>query len=144
MKVEVKIDRECKETRAIVITNEWSDEIKTMVKFLEDQSSILGYQSDTATILEQKDILSIFSSNKKVFAMTKDKEYQIHLRLYELENILYEKWFVRISNSEIVNLKHIKKFDLSLTGTIRIIFFNGNATYVSRRYVSKIKKTLGM
>ena len=52
--------------------------------------------------------------------------------------------FVRISNSEIINLKKVKSFDLSFAGTICVTLSNGQTTYVSRRYVSKIKQVLGM
>ena len=50
--------------------------------------------------------------------------------------------FVRISNSEIVNSGHIDRLDMSLTGTIKMCMENGDETYVSRRYVSKIKDEL--
>ena len=65
-------------------------------------------------------------------------------RLYELEERLAKKNFIRISNSEIVNFSKIKNFDLSLAGTITIIFKDGSKTYVSRRYVKKIKQFLGI
>lgn len=52
--------------------------------------------------------------------------------------------FVRVSNSEIINLKKIKNFDLSLAGTICVKFLDGSTTYVSRRYVTKIKEILGI
>lgn len=52
--------------------------------------------------------------------------------------------FVRISNSEIVNLKKVKSLDLSFVGTICMELSNGTVSYVSRRYVSKIKKVLGL
>ena len=51
---------------------------------------------------------------------------------------------MRISNSEIVNLKKVTSLDLSLTGTIRMTL-NGSVTaYVSRRYVKKIKQAIGL
>ncbi|MEE3451384.1 MAG: LytTR family DNA-binding domain-containing protein, partial [Acutalibacteraceae bacterium] len=65
-------------------------------------------------------------------------------RLYELEEQLNKYSFVRISNSEIINLKKVRNFDLSLSGTICVTLSDGTATYVSRRYVSKIKKVLGL
>lgn len=52
--------------------------------------------------------------------------------------------FVRISNSEIINLKMVKIFDLSFTGRIWVVLLNGNISYVSRPYVTKIKHILGI
>lgn len=68
----------------------------------------------------------------------------LRMRLYELEACLNEKEFVRISNSEIINLKKVKNFDISLGGVIRVKFIDGTTTYVSRRYVAKIKNVLGI
>ena len=74
--------------------------------------------------------------------MTENKQYRLRERLYELEEILDYELFVRISNSEIVNVKKIIRMDTSLTGTI-LMYMKGNTqTFVSRRYVSKIKKAL--
>ena len=75
---------------------------------------------------------------------TAEKIYTVRLRLYELEERLDPHTFVRISNSEILNLKKITAMDLSLTGTIRITLEDGTSTYVSRRYVKKIKDALGL
>nr|WP_330379950.1 LytTR family DNA-binding domain-containing protein [Roseburia intestinalis] len=52
--------------------------------------------------------------------------------------------FIRISNSEIINLKEVKKFDLSFSGTICVSMSDKTVTYVSRRYVRKIKQVLGL
>ena len=60
------------------------------------------------------------------------------------EEQLTKHSFVRISNSEIINLKKVRNFDLSLSGTICVTLSDGTATYVSRRYVSKIKQVLGL
>ena len=76
--------------------------------------------------------------------MTQQGEYVLRLRLYELEKRLPANQFVRISNSEIINLKKVDHFDLSFTGTICVQLINDAITYVSRRYVSKLKKILGI
>ena len=52
--------------------------------------------------------------------------------------------FVRISNSEIINLKKVRHFDLQLAGTICVSLLDGSTSYVSRRYVAKIKEILGL
>ena len=47
-------------------------------------------------------------------------------------------------NTEIINLRKIEEFDMSFTGTICVSLTNGAVTYVSRRYIAKIKQLLGL
>ena len=83
-------------------------------------------------------------SIESIYAQTEQDTYTLRLRLYEMEQRLAGHSFVRISNAEIINLKMVKGFDLSFTGTICVTLANGTVTYVSRRYVSKIKHVLGL
>lgn len=123
-----------------------TEEINEIVrKISETQPQMLaGFNEDTVTILDSKDILRIYAANSKVYAVTDLGEYTLRLRLYQLEERLKGESFVRISNSEIINLKKVKKFDFSFTGTICVSLYDGTTTYVSRRYVSKIKEVLGI
>ena len=82
--------------------------------------------------------------NGKVFAVTAKGEYSLRMRLYEAEERFRGSSFVRISNSEMINLKTVRSFDLSLAGTICVSLKNWEKAYVSRRYVSRIKEALGM
>ncbi|HIY02043.1 MAG TPA: LytTR family transcriptional regulator [Candidatus Blautia faecipullorum] len=146
MQIEIKIDNSCRETKIIVVTDKMTDEINTLVKKLAGDTPqlIAGLQKDTLKILDQHDIFRIYAANGKVYAETEDGEYLLRLRLYELEERLDKNDFVRISNSEMINLKKVKGFDLSYTGTICVSFLNDTVTYVSRRYVKKIKQVLGI
>ena len=146
MHVEIKIDNTCKEPKLIVVTDKMTDEINALIRKISEESPQLlsGFRNDTLEILEQSDIFRIYASAGKVFAATDKGEYTLRLRLYELEERLDKKYFVRISNSEIINLKKVKNFDLSFTGTICVSMSDGTITYVSRRYVSKIKQVLGI
>ena len=146
MQVEIKIDDACRETKIIILTDKMTEEINSLVRKLsaEPPQVLSGFRGDTAEILEQSDILRIYASSGKVLAVTEKGEYTLRLRLYELEDRLDPKHFVRISHSEIVNLQKVKGFDLSFTGTICVSLSDGTVTYVSRRYVSKIKQILGL
>ncbi len=146
MKVELKIDEDCAETKIIIIANKMTDEISALMQRLSEETplAIIGYDGNGVKILDLSDIVRIYSSLGKVFAVTEKKEYALRLRLYEVEERLDKKGFVRISNSEIINLKKTKKFDFSTVGTICVSLSNGTISFVSRRYVTKIKKTLGL
>lgn len=146
MKIEIKIDDTAPETKVIIVTPEMTESVQALVKRLSEEQPrvIAGFSRDTVRLLEQNEILRIYAAEGKVFAATEKDEFTLRLRLYELEERLDKKRFVRISNSEIVNLGKITGFDLSFTGTIQVSLSNGTSTYVSRRYVSKIKTTLGL
>lgn len=146
MQVEIKIDPNCKETKIIVLTDKMTDEMNSLIKSLSEVSSqiIAGTKDDRFEILDPSSILRVYAADKKVFAVTQTGEYTMRLRLYELEERFNKAEFVRISNSEIINIKKVKNFDLSFTGTICVSLLDGTTTYVSRRYVAKIKQLLGM
>lgn len=146
MKIELKVDGNAGETKVIIITKAVDEGIHELMKRISDtQPQVLaGFDADTVRLLEQDSIIRIYAAAGKVFAVTEKGAYTLRMRLYELEERLDKGKFVRISNSEIVNLRKVKSFDLSFTGTIRVSMSNGESTFVSRRYVSKIKRTLGI
>lgn len=146
MQVEIKIDSDCKEPKIIILTDRMTDEVNAIVRKLtkEAPQMLAGFKEDTLEILEQVQISHIYTANGKVYAVNDKGEYQLRLRMYELEDRLDKNSFVRISNSEIINLKKVNNFDLSFAGTICVTLLNGTVTYVSRRYVAKIKQALGI
>ena len=146
MEIEIRIDAERREPTVIVLTDKMTEEVSSIIQKLseEQQTVIAGFRDDILEILDPGDIYRVYASNGKVFAETSHGEYSLRLRLYETEQRLDSHVFVRISNSEIINLKKVRGFDLSFTGTICVMLSDGTPTYVSRRYVAKIKQVLGL
>ena len=146
MKIEIKIDENCSEPKVIVVTDKVTDEVNEIVKRLSDEPSqiLAGFKDGQAIGLEPEQIYRVYAAEGKVYAETKNETYSLRLRLYEAEQRLANRSYARISNSELINLKKVKNFDLSFVGTICVSLSNGNVTYVSRRYVSKIKQLLGL
>lgn len=146
MQLEVKIDSSYIEPKVIILTASMTEEVTIILNKLSDKAPqiISGSKDNKIEVIEQSDLIRIYASSGKVFAVTHKGEYALRLRLYEMEERLPSHQFVRISNSEIINLKNVNNFDLSFTGTICVKLSNGTITYVSRRYVSKLKKILGI
>lgn len=146
MQVEVKIDSAYAEPKVIVLTSAMTEEVNRLVKKLSEDfpKMLVGIRNDRCELLEQTEIIRIYAASGKVYAVTAKGEYVLRRRLYELEEQLAGGSFVRISNSEMINLKKVEHFDLSFTGTIYVKLSNQTSTYVSRRYVSKIKTVLGI
>lgn len=146
MQVEIKIDSSYPEPKIIVLTASMTEEVDNIIKKLSENvpQVISGIKDGKVEVLEPEALLRIYSASGKVFAVTDKGEYAVRLRLYELEARLDRNRFIRISNSEIINLKKADSFDLSFTGTICVKLSDGTLSYVSRRYVSRIKKILGI
>ena len=146
MKIEIKIDDSCTEPKIVIMTDRVTDRINEIVNKLSAEPSevLAGFREERVTVLERNQIDRIYASGGKVYAETEKGTYLLRLRLYEAERRLANASFARISNSEIVNLKKVESFDLSFTGTICVSLSNGTVTYVSRRYVARIKQLLGL
>ena len=146
MKYEIQIDPSYTEPKIIILTAAITDDVNDLTKkLMENLPSVLsGRKDEKIEILDPTDLFRIYASAGKVIAVTDHGEYTLRLRLYEVEERLKSDVFVRISNSEIINLKKVGNFDLSIAGTISIKLLDGTTSYVSRRFVTKIKKTLGI
>lgn len=146
MEVEIKINSSYEEPKVIVMTAAVTEEIQALVSRLsQDMPQVIsGSRDEKVEVLDQSELIRIYASDGKVLAVTGKGQYTLRLRLYEIEGRLNGNQFVRISNSEIINLKKVRNFDLSITGTICVKLSDGTVTYVSRRYVAKIKKILGL
>ena len=146
MKIEVKIESTYQEPKVIIFTDHMTDEVDEIIRKLSESipQMIAGFQGNLLRVIDQDEVFNVLTRNGKVIAVTSNGEYSLRTRIYELEERLDKSSFVRISNSEIINIRKVKAFDLSLSGTILVSLLNGTVTYVSRRYVPKIKQLLGI
>lgn len=146
MDFEIKIDEAYKLPKTFVYTDKITEEVLRIKSFvLENSESLLiGFLDEKIKILNPAKIYRIYTENSRVFAEFIDEKYLVKKRIYQLEDILKPKKFVRISNSELINLNLVDSFDLSYSGTISVKMKNKSKTFVSRRYVKKIKETLGI
>lgn len=146
MQLEIQIDPDCTEPKVILRTSAMTEEVTRILSKLSDQPPqiLSGVRQEKLEVIDQEDLIRVYANAGKVFAVTGKGEYTIRLRLYELEQRLNPSQFVRISNSEIINIRRVSSFDLGYTGTICVALQNGDVTYVSRRYVARIKKLLGV
>lgn len=149
MKVGINIDRSVEEVEVLITAQEQSRTVNALYEHIvefdkKSLETLTAYRDDIAKIVNVTDVFRIYTGNQKVYIQTHQGEYAIRYRLYELEAALDKKQFLRISNSEIVNIKKIRDIDLSIIGRICIRFEDNTQTYVSRRYIPKIKKSLGI
>ena len=147
MKVELRLVPERTEPALIVEAPALTPAVEELLGRLEamEDGTLPGFREDRAFLLRTTDIIRFYGENKAVFAQDGTGEkYEVKLRLYELEEKLDSRTFVRISNSEMVNLKKVTALDLTLGGTIKMTLAGGTVCWVSRRNVKNIKRALGL
>lgn len=146
MKVEIVVDKNLKEKEIIIKTPEIDQEsLDIKEKILANELEVLsGIYEDKLEIISPDDIIRIYAKDKKVYTVTGEKTYLMKLPLYKIEDYLGRKNFVRISNSEIINLDKTKNFDFKYLGTISCEMDNGDICFVSRRAMKKVREILGV
>ena len=140
MKVEFRIDPAADAPYAVIYAPSRTAQVDQIMHRLAEPRVMHAYDDRGETLIEADEIIRIYTENRRVMLESTAGVYQLRRRLYELEERLDTCEFIRISNSEIVARRWIRGLDFSLTGTIRLTLKNGVCCYVSRRYVSRIRK----
>ena len=144
MKLELNIDEKVKETLVVVSANKIDKEVQNLINYIEYSSEyLIGIVEDKANIIDIDEIIRVYIEDRKTFVVTLKDTYVVKKKLYEVENMVTRN-FIKISQSEIANIKFIKNLDFSNTGTIVIKYKNSDISYVSRRMIKEFKLKLGI
>lgn len=120
-------------------------EVKQKVRQIRELESTLYAKKNEATFkLSYSDIFYIESVDKKTFIYTQEEVYNVAERLYQLEEILPARTFLRVSKAMIVNLDKMMRITPSLSGRFEAVLQNQEKISISRSYVRKMKETLGI
>ena len=144
MKVELNIDKKFGETIVTISTNKVNDEIQNLVNYIENKEGyFIGVLDDKVRLLNMEDIIRVYVEDRKVYVVTVEGRFIVRKKVYEVQSTL-TKDFIKISQSEIANVKYIHSLDLGLRGTIVINYKNSDISYVSRRMLKEFKMKLGL
>lgn len=142
MKIEIKKqikDKKAKIQINVEIEDKSADEFITYIKKFDENEIIISYENELRTI-NISDILYFYSDKKYNYCQTKDANFKIKSKLYELEKS--NKDFLRISKSCVINIKNVKCFDFNETGKIIVRFNDESEKTVSRRKVRDVMNYL--
>lgn len=116
-------------------------DIENMIDYINKYNKQVVVRQDNELFkINIKDIILFYSDKKNNYCRTKDGEYKVKNKLYELEKQSYN--FVRISKSCIVNIEHVKSFDVKQTGTIIVKLDDNTTEIVSRRKIKDVMNYL--
>lgn len=123
--------------------HEISDEVREIVAFVKSrQGQLTGTADDRMYEIAVSDIFYIESVDNKTFIYCKNREYETKQKLYELEEMLREKHFLRVSKSVLLNLMKVSSIKPALNSRFTAVLFSGEQVIISRKYVPELKKAL--
>ncbi|MBQ7942958.1 MAG: LytTR family transcriptional regulator DNA-binding domain-containing protein [Lachnospiraceae bacterium] len=118
------------------------ERLKTHIEQFD--SRIKGNCNGEICFVDIKDIYYFDTVDNRTFLYTENQCVEVAFRLYELEEMLTEKDFIRISKSQIVNIQRMKSLMPQMNRTLLITMNNEERLCISRRYVKSMKDKLGL
>ena len=145
MKINLDIDGKYDDTEVIIRAPHLNNDIERMVAMMRMIDMQIAVRKEGETILLETDkILYVEAVDRKTFVYTSSDTYESELKLYELEQELVQRDFLRISKQSIVNLRKIKSLKTDVNRKIRITLANGEQIVVSRMYSDDLRRKLGL
>lgn len=146
MNVEIVVDETQEDIKVVLHTPAITDQVHQIVVSIQEvfEPVILCFDGETAIRLKPSSVMRIHTEGNKLLVVADQGVFQMKQRLYEVEMSLNPRHFVKISQSEIVNFARVERLNMSFKGTLMLRFDDGSQTYVSRRYMAKIKSHLGL
>jgi len=143
MEISVSKVSEEKSERVHIECHQVTAQVNSIVKFVKSLTGTLtGKIDDRSYEVNIVDIYYIESVDNRSYIYTKDKVFLASQRLYEIEEMLKDASFIRISKAVIVNLMKIKTIKPALNGRFSAFLVNGEEVIISRKYVPDFKEKI--
>lgn len=145
--IDVIIDEKYIEPKVNILTKSKTKQVESIINSIENAQEneypyLTGYIDGKAEFISQRDIIRVYIENRKIIIETAKKLYYTKKNLTMLESILNPSRFVRISQSEIINLYKVIHFEFNIAGTIGVEMENSKKTWVARSRVKSIKNII--
>lgn len=144
--MDIQIIEHIKEKLQVIIKcRQIDDEIMRLKYHIEMFDKKLQAKKDNEwCFVNMLDVLYFESVDNRTFLYTKDEVMEVKQRLYELEIILSDKDFIRISKSQIININKVQSLRPEINRTISATMCNGEQLFISRKYVPAIRSLLSI
>lgn len=143
MEVKIKkIERE-KDELVLICCHSVTEEVREIASFVRSRQGRLSGTKDSREYeIAVPDIYYIESVDGRTFLYTKEQTYETSYRIYELEELLRGKHFIRISKAMLLNLMKIRSIQPALNGRFTAVLKSGEEVIISRSYVKDLKAAL--
>ena len=144
--VDTNISKEYKSIKVLITAPELNEEVQSILNNLstvcENRNNIVATKNNELFLLKTNDILYFYSDEKYIYAKTRDESYRVKQKMYELEEILPNNKYVRISSAYIINIDKTISFDMGQIGSLYAKMEDGKKLEVSKRKIKEVRKFL--
>lgn len=144
-KMKIEIIEDVDQTEVIIRCRKTNSEIIRLKSYIElfDQK-LKANKNGRVYLVNSLNVLYFETVDNRTFLYTEDDVLEIKLRLFELELILSDKDFIRISKSVIVNINRIVSLKPEINRTIEATLSNGERIWISRKYAKAFRELLSV
>ena len=143
--MDVRIEEVGKEEEELVVIRcrAVTEEVREIADFVRSRQGRLSGTADAKRYeIAVAEICYIESVDGKTFLYTGDGVFETAYRLYELEELLKAKHFLRVSKPMLVNLMKIRSIQPAFNGRFTAVLSSGEKIVISRSYVKALKAAL--
>ena len=145
MKIEIDINEKYSDTEVTIRSGKLTGDVEKLIALMRMVNKQIAVKQEEETyLLDTEKIMYFESVERKTFVYTEKEVYETDLKLYELEQDLFENDFLRISKQTIVNIRMIKSLKTEINRKIRVTLKNGEQIIVSRLYSDELRRKLGL
>ncbi|MBQ6995249.1 MAG: LytTR family transcriptional regulator DNA-binding domain-containing protein [Lachnospiraceae bacterium] len=117
--------------------------IRKIIDMVHQEKPVLeGTIEGEKKFLQVESIYYMDTVDKRVYAYTEDKVYQLHHSLAQLEEMLWDYGYIRINKSNLVNIFRIQNIKPEANMRVGATFDNGEKLYINRSYKKRFQEYL--
>ncbi|MBP8968614.1 MAG: LytTR family transcriptional regulator DNA-binding domain-containing protein [Lachnospiraceae bacterium] len=145
MKINIDVDSKYSDIGVDIHVPSLTPEVEKIISLMRMMDMQIAVKKGEETVLlDVGEILYIEAVERNTFIYTEKETYESALKLYEFEQQLSEKDFIRISKQSILNLRKVKSLRSDINRKIRVTLQNDEQIIVSRMYSDELRKRLGV
>ena len=134
---------EMEKPEVTIAYSEMTASVKRVADFVRSlEQTVLCKKDEEECSVPVGDIFYIESVDKKTFVYCEKEVYMCSLRLYEIEKMVEQAGFVRVSKSTILNIEQLKGVKTLVNSRLEAILSNGERVCVTRKYLKDIGEAL--
>ena len=120
-----------------------TDDVQEIISFVKSRHGQLSAEKDGQKMeVALIDVFYAESVDNRLFIYTAKDSFEIRLKLYELEDMLKGRTFIRVQKGMLLNLMKVKSIKPALSGRYTALLKNDEEIVISRKYVPVLKKAL--